>query len=59
MIEIEGPADVPQFADEDEEAEFWATHCLGEKFAARLRRVDASQPFPARLRHASSSRRER
>ncbi|MGI8550010.1 MAG: hypothetical protein ACR2PL_04300 [Dehalococcoidia bacterium] len=30
LIEVPSPADVPDFASEEEEAEFWATHSLGE-----------------------------
>ena len=29
FIQVNSPAEIPQFANEDEEAEFWATHSLG------------------------------
>lgn len=32
LIRVEGPADVPDFASEDEEAEYWAMHELGDAF---------------------------
>ncbi|MHB8576915.1 MAG: hypothetical protein ACYDCQ_16500 [Dehalococcoidia bacterium] len=39
MIEkemIRGPAEIPPFASEDEEVEFWETHDFGEEFLSQL-----------------------
>lgn len=32
MKELQSPEEIPQFSSEAEEAEFWATHSLGESF---------------------------
>ncbi len=31
-IEVDGPEEIPEFASEDEEAEFWRTHTFSEAF---------------------------
>lgn len=36
MIEIKGPEDFPEFANEDEEDAFWSTHCIGPDYIARV-----------------------
>jgi len=36
MKEIQSREEIPQFANEAEEAEFWATHSLGEQFLAEM-----------------------
>lgn len=40
MKEVQSPDDIPQFSSEAEEAEFWATHSLGEWF------LDQMEPMP-------------
>lgn len=40
MQEIRDPKDIPTFANEQEEAEFWATHSLGADMLERM------QPIP-------------
>lgn len=32
MEEIQSPEEIPDFENEEEEAEFWATHSLGDEF---------------------------
>jgi hypothetical protein len=46
-IEVHGPDEVPHFATETEEAEFWDTHSLGEELLA-LGPVDDSFLPPPR-----------
>ncbi len=36
FTEIQSPEEIPAFANEEEEAEFWATHSLGEGFRKHL-----------------------
>ena len=36
MKEIMSPEEIPDFENEEEEAEFWATHSLGEKFLEKF-----------------------
>ena len=36
LIEIDSVDEIPIFANEDEEAEFWATHGFSEELWARL-----------------------
>lgn len=40
MKEVQSSGEIPQFASEAEEAEFWATHSLGEAF------LDQMEPMP-------------
>src|SRR5215217_7204041 len=50
MKEIQNPEEIPQFANEAEEAEFWATHSLGEQFLANMEPVPEDVLPPARPR---------
>ncbi len=34
LIEIQSEDEIPEFANEDEEAEFWSTHSLGDRYLA-------------------------
>jgi hypothetical protein len=36
MIEINNYQDIPKFKNEDEEADFWANHCLGDKILDQM-----------------------
>jgi hypothetical protein len=36
MIEINSYQDIPKFKNEDEEADFWATHCLGDQILDQM-----------------------
>lgn len=36
MIEINNFQDIPKFQNEDEEADFWANNCLGDKILDRM-----------------------
>ena len=36
LIEIHSWDEVPEFASETEEAEFWSTHCLGDEILAEM-----------------------
>jgi len=52
FIEVNSPEEIPPFANEDEEAEFWATHSLGPGMFKRMKRfgedpeIDAMLPSP-------------
>lgn len=48
--EIRGPEEIPSFASEAEEAEFWATHSLGEEFLVKMEPVSEGELPPARPR---------
>ena len=50
MKEIQSPEEIPDFASEAEEAEFWATHSLGEEFLERMESVPEGELPPARPR---------
>lgn len=39
LIEVNSPDEVPDFADEDEEDEYWETHSLGPGMLARMKPV--------------------
>jgi hypothetical protein len=39
FIEVNSPEEVPTFANEDEEDEFWQTHSLGPGMLARMKPV--------------------
>lgn len=48
IIEIHSPDEIPAFASEREEAEFWDTHSLGDEFwenAPALADLDPPLPF--------------
>jgi hypothetical protein len=36
LIEINSFQDIPKFQNEDEEADFWANHCLGDKILNQM-----------------------
>ena len=36
MKELHSLAEIPHFQTEDEEAEFWATHCLGDALLMQM-----------------------
>ena len=36
MEEVRSPEEIPDFENEEEEAEFWATHSLGEEFLEKV-----------------------
>lgn len=50
MKEVQSPEEIPQFANEAEEAEFWATHSLSEAFLARMEPLPEDVLPPARPR---------
>ncbi|MGI8552276.1 MAG: hypothetical protein ACR2PL_16045 [Dehalococcoidia bacterium] len=45
-IEVNGPEEVPDFASEDEEAEFWATRSFSDAYWARMAPVPESELPP-------------
>lgn len=49
MVEVNSAEEIPSFANEAEEAEFWATHALGPKFLERMNPV-TEQEVPVRPR---------
>lgn len=67
LIEVVNPADVPEFASEEEEAAFWDTHCLGagwrlepgEEPALPLPPVDPSRVHERRGARSSYSKQSR
>src|SRR5829696_2345257 len=50
MKEVQSPEEIPQFANEAEEAEFWATHALSEGFLAKMEPLPEDVLPPARPR---------
>jgi hypothetical protein len=50
LIEIESEAEIPQFANEAEEADFWGTHSLGERFLADHPAIEPDWMPPPRPR---------
>jgi uncharacterized protein (DUF4415 family) len=50
MKEIHSREEIPQFENEAEEAEFWATHSLGEEFLAKMEPLPEDILPPARPR---------
>jgi uncharacterized protein (DUF4415 family) len=50
MKEVQSPEEIPQFANEAEEAEFWATHALSEAFLAKMEPLPEEVLPPARPR---------
>ena len=49
FVEVNSPEEIPDFANEDEEHEFWQTHCLGPGMLSRMRRVAEGQQLRAAL----------
>lgn len=45
MTLIHDPSEIPAFKSEDEEAQFWATHALGEDYP-RMSGEDAAELLP-------------
>lgn len=41
-------SEVPAFASEREEAEFWGTHCVGERLLEQFKPLDGVLPRPRR-----------
>ena len=50
MKEVQSSEEIPQFANEAEEAEFWATHALREGFLAKMEPLPEDVLPPARPR---------
>lgn len=50
LIEIQSEDEIPDFADEDEEAEFWSTHSFGERYLAEHPPVQLDGLPPTRPR---------
>ncbi len=46
MQTVESLDDIPDFANEDEEAEFWATHGLGEALLEQMRPIGDDEDLP-------------
>lgn len=44
FIEVNSPDEIPEFANEDEEHEFWSLHCLGPGMLARMWRISDGPP---------------
>jgi predicted DNA binding CopG/RHH family protein len=55
LIPVERRRDVPRFANEDEEAAFWATHRFSDSLLSEMKRVEPDDPRfpPARPRTQS------
>ena len=47
-IEVNGPEELPDFANEQEEAEFWRTHTFGDAYWARMKHVPDDRLPPMR-----------
>src|SRR5581483_4531989 len=50
LIPVESLDDIPDFANEDEEAEFWATHSFGERLLDQMGPIDDGSLPPPRER---------
>jgi uncharacterized protein (DUF4415 family) len=50
MKEVQSLEEIPQFASEDEEAEFWATHALSEELLAKMEPLSEEVLPPTRPR---------
>jgi hypothetical protein len=50
MKEVQSPEEIPQFANEAEEAEFWATHSLSEEFLTKMEPLPEDVLPPTRPR---------
>jgi hypothetical protein len=50
LIPIESLEEIPVFANEDEEADFWSTHSFGEKLLEQMRPLDDVLPVRRRRR---------
>lgn len=54
LLIVDGPADIPDFATEQEEAEFWMTHRLSDRLLEGMRPLpDEDAPRPRRTRAIS------
>jgi len=54
LLIVDGPADIPDFATEQEEADFWMTHRLSDRLLDGLRPpTDEEAPRPRRSRAVS------
>jgi hypothetical protein len=50
MTTVHRLEDIPEFANEDEEADYWATHDLGEEILAQMRPAAEGELPPPRER---------
>ncbi len=50
MMPLKDPSEIPEFRNEEEEAEFWATHEITEEFIERAETVPESELPPPRSR---------
>lgn len=50
MKEIRSPEEIPDFENEEEEAEFWAAHSMGEEFLEKARPIPEGVLPPGRPR---------
>jgi CopG antitoxin of type II toxin-antitoxin system len=50
LIPVESLDDIPDFANEDEEAEFWATHSFGERLLDQMKPIEDGILPPPRPR---------
>ena len=50
LIEIDSEAEIPRFANEAEEAEFWGTHSFSERFLAEHPPIELDWLPPVRPR---------
>lgn len=59
LIEVHSPEEIPEFASEKEEAEFWATHSLGDEFweKAEPRRGEPEDELPPSMSREELRRR--
>ncbi len=55
LIPVESPDDIPDFANEDEEHEFWSTHSFGELLLAEMGPLDDVLPPPQHRRHDATA----
>lgn len=47
MVPLKGPSEIPEFRDEEEEVEFWATHEITEEFIEKAGPVPEEElPLP-------------
>lgn len=58
LIEVHSPEEIPEFASEKEEAEFWATHSLGDEFWEKTELVPEDELPPSMSRKELLRRRE-
>lgn len=55
-IEIQSMAEVPDFASDEEEHEYWRTHSIGDGVSVTPREL-SDQPLPAARQHTVESKR--